>query len=63
MDASRLEMLKKMRQTLKETHSRNLQQSGDQSGGNNTGKGERYRCIVAFPASSQYELTLQVGDC
>jgi len=62
MDASRLEMLKKMRQTLKETHSRNLQQSGDQSGGNNTGKGERYRCIVPFPASSQYELTLQVGD-
>jgi len=62
VDASRLEMLKKMRQTLKENHARNLQQSGDQSAATNTGKGERYRCIVPFPASSQYELTLQVGD-
>jgi len=62
VDASRLEMLKKMRQTLKENHARNLQQSGDQTAATNTGKGERYRCIVPFPASSQYELTLQVGD-
>jgi len=62
VDASRLEMLKKMRQTLKENHARNLQHSNDQTAASSTGKGERYRCIVPFPASSQYELTLQVGD-
>jgi len=25
-------------------------------------KGDRYRCIVAFPASSEYEIELQLGD-
>lgn len=62
-DEERLEKLKKIRDTLKQNHQQNVvrAQAGASSGHIKT-KGDRYRCTVAFPASSEYEIDLQVGD-
>jgi len=64
-DAERLDKLKKIRDTLRHNHQQNLSsQSNSSSGATGTvkNKAERYRCIVAFPASSEYELGLKLGD-
>jgi len=61
-DAERLEKLKKIRDTLRQTHQQNVVRSQAGATGHVKSKGERYRCIVAFPASSEYEIDLQHGD-
>ncbi|XP_023322366.1 putative uncharacterized protein DDB_G0271606 [Eurytemora carolleeae] len=63
-EEERTEKLKNLRETLKKTHAQNISRShsnADQSKGLRS-KGERYRCVVPFPASSDYEIELQVGD-
>jgi len=62
-DEERLEKLKKIRDTLRQNHQQNIvrSQAGASSASIKT-KGDRYRCIVAFPASSEYEIDLQMGD-
>eukprot|EP00092_Neocalanus_flemingeri_P000006 GFUD01000006.1.p1 GENE.GFUD01000006.1~~GFUD01000006.1.p1 ORF type:complete len:537 (+),score=129.45 GFUD01000006.1:71-1681(+) len=61
-DAERLEKLKKIRDTLRQTHQQNVVRSQAGAAGHVKSKGERYRCVVAFPASSEYEIDLQHGD-
>jgi len=61
-DAERLEKLKKIRDTLRQTHQQNVVRSQAGATGHVKSKGERYRCVVAFPASSEYEIDLQHGD-
>jgi len=61
-DAERLEKLKKIRDTLRQTHQQNVVRAQAGATGHVKSKGERYRCIVAFPASSDYEIDLQHGD-
>lgn len=62
-DEERLEKLKKIRDTLRQNHQQNVvrAQAGATAGHIKT-KGDRYRCTVAFPASSEYEIELQLGD-
>jgi len=62
-DEERLEKLKKIRDTLRQNHQHNVvrAQAGAGAASIKT-KGDRYRCIVAFPASSEYEIELQLGD-
>jgi len=62
-DQERLVKLKKIRDTLRQNHQQNLVRA--QAGAASShikSKGDRYRCIVAFPASSEYEIELQLGD-
>lgn len=62
-DAERLEKLKKIRDTLRQNHQQNVVRAQAGAVGHvKSAKGERYRCIVAFPASSEYEIDLQHGD-
>lgn len=66
-DAERLEKLRKIRDTLRQNQQQNVVRSQSSSvGGGAVGqvksKVERYRCVVAFPASTEYELGLQLGD-
>lgn len=61
-DAERLEKLKKIRDTLRQNHQQNVVRSQAGATGHVKSKGERYRCVVAFPASSEYEIDLQHGD-
>lgn len=61
-DAERLEKLRKIRETLKKTHAQNIARSHSGAAGHVKSKGERYRCVVPFPSSSDYEIELQIGD-
>lgn len=66
-DAERLEKLRKIRDTLRQNQQQNVARTQSSSvGGGAVGqvksKVERYRCVVAFPASTEYELGLQLGD-
>lgn len=62
-DEERLEKLKKIRDTLRQNHQHNVVRAQAGAGSANIKtKGDRYRCIVAFPASSEYEIELQLGD-
>jgi len=61
-DAERLEKLRKIRDTLRQTHAQNIARSHSGAAGHIRSKGERYRCVVPFPASTQYEIGLEVGD-
>jgi len=61
-DAERIEKLKKIRETLRTSHEQAVARSQAGGAGNAKPRGDRYRCVVAFPASSDYELELKVGD-
>jgi len=61
-DAERIEKLKKIRETLRTSHEQAVARSQAGGAGNTKPRGDRYRCVVAFPASSDYELELKVGD-
>jgi len=62
-DEERLEKLKKIRDTLRQNHQHNIARAQTGAGAASIKtKGDRYRCIVAFPASSEYEIELQLGD-
>jgi len=61
-DAERLEKLRKIRETLKKTHAQNIARSNSGAAGHVRSKNERYRCVATFPACSDYEIELKVGD-
>jgi len=56
-DADRLKKLKAIRETLRQAQQQQRQQSGACKN-----KGEKYRCVVPFPASSEFEIDLSLGD-
>ena len=57
-DAERLKKLKAIRDELRQAQQKQLTSQIKTS----SSSSERYRCIVPFPASSEYELDLQIGD-
>merc|ERR1712066_490609 len=63
-DAERLQKLKKIRETLRLAHQQQLQKSEKSSvaAGLSKSKAEKYRCVVPFPSSTEYEIDLQLGD-
>lgn len=63
-DAERLQKLKKIRETLRLAHQQQLQQSEKSPGavGQAKSKAEKYRCVESFPASTEYEIDLLLGD-
>jgi len=56
-DAERLKKLKAIRETLRQAQ----QQQREQTCASKN-KGEKYRCVVPFPASSEFEIDLSIGD-
>jgi len=62
-DAERLAKLKAIRETLRQAQHQMSAKPGQRGAAAQTkSKGESYRCIVPFPASSEYEVSLQLGD-
>jgi len=61
-DAERLAKLKAIRETLRQAQHQMTTKPGQGATGQAKSKGESYRCIVPFPASSEYEVSLQLGD-
>ena len=51
-----------IRETLRQAQHQMTTKPGQGATGQAKSKGESYRCIVPFPASSEYELSLQLGD-
>merc|ERR1740128_822570 len=58
-DAERLAKLKAIRETLRQAQHQMSTKPGQGATGQAKSKGESYRCIVPFPASSEYEVSLQ----
>jgi len=61
-DEERLEKLKKIRDTLRQNQQQSIVRAQAGAAAGIKTKGDRYRCIVAFPASSEYEIELKLGD-
>lgn len=61
-EAERREKLRKIREALRQSHAQNIARSKSTASGQLKSKGDRYRCVVSFPASTEFELDLQEGD-